>query len=329
MAEERTAHAVALMRRFAERTGVTSDRPPRRYLWTDAFAVCTLLELARVTGDGWYGEVALRLVDQVHHVLGRHRADDVRSGWISGLDAHEGEAHPTRGGLRIGKPLRERGPGERMDERREWDRDGQYFHYLTKWMHALDQVARARRQPVFNEWARELADAAHRAFTWIPPAGGAPRMYWKLSIDLSRPQVRSMGQHDPLDGLVTCVQLDATARLLDRASGGPRLARAAADFARMLDAPGLATADPLGIGGLLLDAAWIEQLMRARSASRRSRAWCATPVCPRASGATPRRGSASSVSHATRRSGRRSSGSGCVPSTEAKASGSSTRTSTT
>jgi hypothetical protein len=34
--------------------------------------------------------------------------------------------------LRIGKQLAERRPGERFDERLEWERDGQYFHYLTR-----------------------------------------------------------------------------------------------------------------------------------------------------------------------------------------------------
>ena len=45
-------------------------------------------------------------------------------------------------------------------------------------------------------------------------------MYWKMSIDLSRPLVASMGQHDPLDGFVTCAELDATACALG--SGGSR-----------------------------------------------------------------------------------------------------------
>jgi hypothetical protein len=89
-------------------------------------------------GEPHYGELALRLVDQVHHVLGRHRPEDPRTGWISGLPEAEGEAHPTRGGLRIGKPLPERSAEGPFDERLEWDRDGQYFHYLTKWMHALE-----------------------------------------------------------------------------------------------------------------------------------------------------------------------------------------------
>jgi hypothetical protein len=55
------------------------------------------------------------------------------------------ETHPTRGGLRIGKQLPERRPGEPYDPQVEWDRDGQYFHYLTKWMHALDQASSRTR----------------------------------------------------------------------------------------------------------------------------------------------------------------------------------------
>jgi len=263
MSEPRIDRAVELMTGFAEYSGLTSTRAPRRYLWTDAFAVCNFLGLARVTGEGKFSELALQLTEQVHRVLARHRDDDTRSGWISGLDPREGDAHPTRGGLRIGKPLPERAPGSPMDERLEWDRDGQYFHYLTKWMHALDQTTRATGQPLFNAWARELARAAHRAFVYATPGG--KRMYWKMSIDLSRPQVPSMGHHDPLDGFVTCMQLDATAAGLPGAPAEPSLADAAADFAAMLDPRQLATGDPLGLGGLLTDAYRVDQLMRQGS----------------------------------------------------------------
>jgi hypothetical protein len=267
MTDRRTEQSVLLMTGFAERTGLAGAGPPRRYLWTDAFAVCNFLGLARATGDRRLDELALQLVDRVHHALGRHRPDDARSGWLSGLGAEGGEAHPTRAGLRIGKPLPERAPGAPPDPRLEWDRDGQYFHYLTKWMHALDQVSRATGQPIFHAWARELAAAAHRGFT-VPPAGREPpRMHWKMSIDLSRPQVASMGQHDPLDGLVACLQLDATAQALGPGAAGPHLARAAEEFAAMIDRDALATADPLGLGGLLADACRIAQLLRAGAAT--------------------------------------------------------------
>ena len=72
MASSNATLASALMRDIAERTGLSSTRPPRRYLWTDAFAVCNFLGLARNQG-GDDTRFAVRLVDQVHWVLGRHR----------------------------------------------------------------------------------------------------------------------------------------------------------------------------------------------------------------------------------------------------------------
>ena len=260
MQDARIREAIALMNGFAERTGLSSERPQQRYLWTDAFAVCNLLGLSHATGDKRYTQLAMRLIDSVHHTLGRHRSDDTRIGWISGLSEREGEEHPTRGGLRIGKALSERGPDQVFDERLEWDRDGQYFHYLTKWMHALDQVTRATGKPQFNVWARELADTAHHAFVYIPKPGGLRRMYWKMSIDLKRPLVSSMGQHDPLDGYISYVQLNATTARL--AGQGPKLNEETKAIQAMIGASDLATADPLGLGGLLIGAYRLEQLLR-------------------------------------------------------------------
>ncbi|MEM2640945.1 MAG: hypothetical protein QW374_06820 [Candidatus Bathyarchaeia archaeon] len=121
-----------IMNSFAYRTGLSSDLKPRRYLWTDAFAVCNFLELYRKGFGEKYRNLALKLVDQVHFILGRHRDDDVRKGWISGLNDEEGFKHPTIGGLRIGKPLPERKPDEPLDEYLEWEWDGQYYHYLMR-----------------------------------------------------------------------------------------------------------------------------------------------------------------------------------------------------
>lgn len=255
-----SARAVALMQAFAERTGLIGGGPPRRYLWTDAFAVCNWLGLARTRGDERQLALAIALVEQVHDVLGRHRPDDARRGFLSGLPDELARAHPTRGGLRIGKPRPERRPGEPPDQDLEWERDGQYFHYLTKWMHALDQVARATGQAKYELWARELADAAHRAFS------RGSRLSWKMSIDLSRAAVPSMGQHDPLDGFTTCLQLDATSARLDVHE--PNLTAAREGFEALIAHDSLTTTDPLGIGGLLMDASRLAQLgVRASLAS--------------------------------------------------------------
>jgi hypothetical protein len=258
---ETTTFVRETMMAFAERTGLTGGRPPRRYLWTDAFAVCNLLELERRTGDGIYRELALGLVDQVHHVLGRHRADDPRQGWISGLGEEEGERHPTRRGLRIGKPLPERRPDEPMDEDLEWDRDGQYFHYLTKWMHALSRVGAVTGEALYLRWAMELAETAYARFSDAAGSAGPTRMVWKMSIDLSRPLVDAQGQHDPLDGLVTFLELRNAA-----AAGGadaPDLDLADRGLAILCEGQPLATADPLGIGGLLTAAHTLTQLTLA------------------------------------------------------------------
>ena len=256
----RTHQAIALMESFAQRTGLTSGQSPRRYLWTDAFAVCNYLGLARSTGERKYIELAVKLIDQVHHTLGRHRPDDPRKGWISGLSEDEGELHPTRGGLRIGKALPERNAEERFDSQLEWDRDGQYFHYLTKWMYALDQAARATGDNRYNTWARELAVIAYAAFTYKTSSNTPGRMVWKMSIDLSRAQVPSMGKHDPLDGYITTLQLASTAVAKPQSETISFLEHEIAGYAHMVEKGEWVTDDPLGIGGLLVDIWRLQQL---------------------------------------------------------------------
>lgn len=79
---------------------------------------------------------------------------------------------------------------------------------------------------------------------------------------LPRPLVNSQGQHDPLDGLVTCLELRHSAR----GSGEPAAAdldRQIAGLAAMCAGQPLATADPLGIGGLLTAAHTLAQLTQA------------------------------------------------------------------
>jgi hypothetical protein len=151
--------------------------------------------------------------------------------------------------------LNERSPSDRFDDELEWDRDGQYYHYLTKWMHALNRAAQATGNDRYHLWALELARTAHGRFTYAyaPPSGGQKRMYWKMSIDLSRPLVPSMGQHDPLDGFVTYNQLQLYTQDAGKKSVYPDLSREIADMAVIMEGKGWITDDPLGIGGLLCD----------------------------------------------------------------------------
>lgn len=266
-----TEAAARILDAFARATGLEGDAPPRRYLWTDAFAVCTCLSLRARTGDERHLRRAVHLVDQVHHLLGRHRADAPRSGWLSGLSEQEGERHPTLGGLRIGKPDPDRGEQDPYDPEAEWDRDGQYYHYLTKWMHALHRVAVATEDERYHRWAAELAKVAQARFTVGPP--GARRLVWKMSSDLSRALVPSSGHHDPLDGLCTLLALDASPV---RAADAPDLALEIDELERMCEGRSWATDDPLGIGGLLTDALRLAELV---AVGRLERAELLARVC--------------------------------------------------
>ena len=250
----------AIMMAFAERTGLAAgESTMQRYLWTDAFAVCAFLSLFERADDRSCFDLAIRLIDRVHRTLGRHRQDDARSGWISGLDEEEGGRHPTAGGLRIGKRLNERPPGQAQNEPEEWDRDGQYFHYLTKWMHALERTAVVTSDVDYCRWGLELAQTAHSAFVYSVP-DGSQRMYWKMSIDLTRPLVSSMGHHDPLDALVSYSELEYCRMRHFSDAELPSLGSRIGEAAAMCAGKSWVSEDPLGIGGLLVDIYRLSQL---------------------------------------------------------------------
>ena len=223
--------AETIMLEFAANTGLSSEKPSRRYLWTDAFAVCNFIQLYKQTKKESYKELAIDLVEQVHHTLGKHRKDDPRKGWLSSKE------HPTRKGLRIGKPRPERTPDEPLDQDLEWERDGQYFHYLTKWMIALIKMGTLCNDNTYYLWAVDLLNAS----TAFIHDG---RMYWKMSIDLSRPLIQSMGQHDPLNGYATFKMVN---RYVDR-----KLKKQVARMRELADSIRLPTTDPLGLGEMLV-----------------------------------------------------------------------------
>jgi hypothetical protein len=248
--------AIAIMLDFAERTGLTSEGEPQRYLWTDAFALHNFLDLYQETGDPICRLLASDLIDQVHGVLGRHRPDDTRSGWLSGLPEEEGAQSPTLGGLRIGKPLSERRPDEPFDDRLEWDRDGQYFHYLTRWMDALVSAAAVLDEPRYARLAGDLAAAVFPKFL-VRSAGGDPvGLAWKMSIDLSRPQVAGMNPQDALDGYVTFRLIDSG----NHNAGATDLGDETAILRNLSAHDQWETPDPLGVGGLLLSASRLSLL---------------------------------------------------------------------
>jgi hypothetical protein len=83
-------------------------------------------------------------------------------------------------------------------------------------------------------------------------------MYWKMSIDLTRPLVPSAGQHDPLDGFITYNQLQVSAPKDPR---WPNLMKEIGEIGGILEGRELTTDDPLGVGSLLCDAYKVAELI--------------------------------------------------------------------
>ncbi len=239
--------ARTLMDDFLERTAVTGNtgNPKQRYLWTDAFAVQACFALYHALDERAYYDYALKLIDLVHETLGQYRDDDPRTGWISGLPEGEGKENPTANGLRIGKKLGERATGESYNQQLEWERDGQYFHYLTRWFMALLQAFRETHEKRYALWAVELIKAGEK---FIYGKGRNLRMYWKMNTGLSEAAVESMGAHDPMEGLICTIS--AMNALPEKKES---LVSLKEKFQHICREMSWYTNDPLGIGGLLLN----------------------------------------------------------------------------
>ena len=236
-----------LMDKFLARTGVSDPNGDfrRRYLWTDAFAVQSCFALSHILNRAEYFRYALDLIDKVHEVLGKYRQDDAREGWISGLSEEEGLEHPTIAGLRIGKELPERAENELFDQHLEWQRDGQYFHYLTRWFNALLLAYDETNDKKYALWAVELINAGS---SFIVKNRGRIRMVWKMNTDLTKPAVETMGAHDPLEGLICIIR-----GMLVVPEKKEMLKPFKRDLEMLCRDMNWFTNDPLGIGGLLLN----------------------------------------------------------------------------
>ena len=137
-----------------------------RYLWTDAHGLCNLLTLYHVTGDTSYINQSEQLIADVYRILGRKK------------------------GLRIGE---------------EPDRDGQYFHYLTKWIYALNEFGKIK--PEYHEKAVQLVKDIHPHF--FKKGRG---VIWKMMEDLSSPYPGyGLGGLDFYDGYVVYKLVDEVA----------------------------------------------------------------------------------------------------------------------
>ena len=244
--EDLITQATQLMTDFCQNTGLLESNRgiDTRYLWTDAFAVQNCLALATIHDSENWREKAYLLIDEVHKHLGKFKPGDERTGWISGLSEEEGKKHPTINGLRIGKELPERKPGEPYNDREEWSRDGQYFHYHTRWINALLTAYTVSNDNHYLTCAHELYLAGRH---FIQQTDHGLSMFWKMSTDLSRPLVRSMGAHDPLEGLIYSYSvLD----LVEPTEKDLSLQKKFEALCKNLD---WKTSDPLGLGGLMLN----------------------------------------------------------------------------
>lgn len=236
--------------------------PPRksgghrgRYLWTDAYGVLNLLTMHReytntldLTANtsekekNRYLIMAERLVEVVHDVLGKTRDG------ISRLPGAS-EENVVGGGLRIGK-----------EEEGGMDGDGQYHHYLTVWMFALNRLSMATGDPKYNRQAVALAKAIHPRF-FVNRESNRPRMVWKMAMDLSVPLVQSEGNLDPIDGFVVFRLLQAAAVRFEGAAGEGVLSEEIDDYQRVMARKGehFVSSDPLDLGMTLWTAHWFSE----------------------------------------------------------------------
>ncbi len=254
MENDKLQQAQQLLDDFAIRTGLigTGGDPQRRYLWTDAFAVQAFFGLSKTLNDEAYRQQAIQLIDLVHEHLGKYHPQDSRRGPISGANEETGRSRPTVAGLRIGKKLPERQKDESYNSRLEWDRDGQYFHYLSRWLNTLLQAEKETAERKYLFQARDLFLATEK---FIYGSGSGLAMYWKMNTDLSRPLVASMGAHDPLEGLLCGLSLKNA--LLEEDKEVEALTE---KFEIMCRGKTWTTSDPLGIGGLLTNSIRAAQL---------------------------------------------------------------------
>ncbi|KAL3495457.1 hypothetical protein BJX62DRAFT_233450 [Aspergillus germanicus] len=233
-----------------------SDGHKGRYLWTDAYGVLTLLTLHRETSrsaetesatENVYLTLAARLIDTVHDILGRTRDGSSRLPGAS-------DNNPLGGGLRIGKMDAE-GP----------DGDGQYHHYLTLWMFALNRMSLASGDKTYNDMAIALAKAIHAPF-FTNRGSSKPRMVWKMNSSLDEVLVGSEGNLDAVDGFVVFRLLAATNQhfgfgsgMSDSIGGGGVLGDEIDDYHRVMERKGrhFVSSDPLDLGMTLWTMQWV------------------------------------------------------------------------
>ncbi|KAK3357695.1 hypothetical protein B0T25DRAFT_166990 [Lasiosphaeria hispida] len=185
----------------AARTWVPLDKPGAGghrgwYLWADAFDVINFITLSKEKSSPIYLILVKRLVSAVHDVLRSTRDGSAR---LPGATDDE----PLKGGLRIGKMDAHGGDGV-----------GQYRHCLTLWMFALNRLALATCEKVYNQLGAELAKTIHPHFVKHREGADGLRMVWKISTDMKTVLVPSEGHLDTATGFIIYRLLERVAGLL-------------------------------------------------------------------------------------------------------------------
>jgi len=168
----------------------------RRYLWTDSFAILNFLSMAHHRnltsaheGERECVEAAKHLAHTVKETLGYPRPDgnfpmlkrsDGRSGYV---------------GLRIGK----------LEARSESDAgmafDGQYWHYLDKWLFANSRLALyLEDKSMVGEVMMDAKEILEK-FLSVNNNGTPQGLHWKLNTDMS--PIVSLGRPRPSSDAVS------------------------------------------------------------------------------------------------------------------------------
>ena len=148
-----------------------------------------------------------------------------------------------------------------FDERLEWDRDGQYFHYLTKWIHALCQAAFVTGD--FGMLGGRLSSERQLSKDLLArsESGEVVGIYWKMSTDSPDRSFPRLG----------CMTHWTASSLFGKRSTQWRscrsmlrltdLSSAIETLSALCQHRDWTTDDPLGLGGLLFDARRLCQLL--------------------------------------------------------------------
>ena len=170
--------------------GLCADGHQRRYLWTDAFAVLAFCSIAeryesegKLVAASLYRNASNKLINVVHECLGAPVSSKAENAM------HKDPRSPTGYmGLRIGKVNSRRVTDAGMEF------DGQYWHYVDKWLFALERAGR-------SDDAIKIAKSCFPYFFDSSRGGG---IRWKLSVDGTPPSglEHAYANQDTLSALV-------------------------------------------------------------------------------------------------------------------------------